>query len=253
MKQHEKALADFERALELDPQDNCCAHTNRAYSYMMTGAMGKAVPDLVFAAEERDDHWAARQLALMYGFGRYGIKADPALGKRWCERAAKQGETWPMNARRDVRPGWRPAQPGLRDWFESAATRGRPIAAISHTCTGPAKLRGMAAARTMGMRAATQGNERARSKLLSSRWLHSSFTARRAGLIRRRRKQRRDQYFFADRSETLHRRARDPEIDHPLASCRGLAFPGPQLVVDMQLEPAPFDPQVLPAVGRQDG
>jgi tetratricopeptide (TPR) repeat protein len=173
MKQHQKALADFERALELDPQDNCCAHTNRAYSYMMTGAVGKAVPDLEFAAEERDDHWAARQLALMYGFARYGMKADPALDKRWCERAAKQGDPWSMYCIGGMYDAGMavPRNPVMAaQWFERAAERGvadaqADIAYLYWTGEG-VSWNGLAALQWW-MRAATQGNERARRKLLS--------------------------------------------------------------------------------------
>lgn len=173
MNQHEKALADFDRALELDPEDNCCAHANRAYSHMMIGATGKAVPDLIFAAEDRDDHWAARQLAVMYGFGRYGMTPDPALAKRWCERAAKQGDPWSMycmGGLYDAGMGVPRDSAMAARWFERAAERGvadaqADIAYMYWTGEGVA-WNGLTALQWW-MRAATQGNERARQKLIS--------------------------------------------------------------------------------------
>jgi tetratricopeptide (TPR) repeat protein len=173
MNQHQKALADFDRALELDPQDNCCAHTNRAYSHMMTGAIAKAVPDLVFAAEERDDHWAARQLAVMYGFGRYGMKPDPASAKRWCERAAKQGDPWSMYCMGGLYDAGMsvPRDSAMAaGWFERAAERGvadaqADIAYMYWTGEGVG-WNGLTALHWW-IRAAMQGNERARQKLIS--------------------------------------------------------------------------------------
>ena len=171
--QHQKALEDFNRALELDPEDNCCAHTNRAYSFIMTGATGKAMPDLIFAAEERDDHWAAQQLALMYGFGRYGMKADPAVAKRWCERAAKQGDPWSMYCMGGLYYAGMAVKPDAvlaAQWFERAAERGIADAQADIAYlywTGEGVSWNGAKSLYWWMRAATQGNERARQKLVS--------------------------------------------------------------------------------------
>jgi len=173
MNQHQKALADFERALQIDPEDNCCAHANRAYSYMMTGATAKALPDLEFAAVERDDHWAAQQLAVMYGFGRYGMKQDHAVAKRWCERAGKQGDPWAMYCMGGLHYAGAsvPRNAALAaQWFERAANRGiadaqADIAYMYWTGEG-VSWNGLRAV-YWWMRAASQGNERARQKLVS--------------------------------------------------------------------------------------
>jgi tetratricopeptide (TPR) repeat protein len=173
MNQHKKAIEDFDRALELDPQDNCCAHTNRAYSYIVTGAIGKAVPDLEYAAEERDDHWAAQQLAVMYGFGRWGMKRDPAVAKRWCERAAKQGDPWAMYCMGGLYDSGIAVQHNsmlAAQWFERAAERGVADAQADIAYmywTGEGVSWNPVSALQWWMRAATQGNERARQKLIS--------------------------------------------------------------------------------------
>jgi len=92
--EHRKAVEDFNRALELDPESSCCPGTrsNRAASYLKLGALDKAMPDLMAAALDDDNAWATRELAMMYAFGQHGFKTDYGAARRWCERAAKQGD-----------------------------------------------------------------------------------------------------------------------------------------------------------------
>jgi TPR repeat protein len=131
MNRHDKAIQDFDRAIELDPDDECCGNTrsSRGHSYLVTGALDKALPDLIHAAEERDDQWAARQLAGMYAYGWHGMKIDPARARPWCERAARQGDAWSMYCLGYVyRTGWggqRDLAKGLY-WMERAAERSIP-------------------------------------------------------------------------------------------------------------------------------
>ena len=130
MKRHDKAIEDFDRALKLDPDDQCCGntHSNRGYSYLATGALARALPDLIHAAEEMDDHWAARQLAGMYAYGWHGVGVDPKRARPWCERAARQGDAWSMYCLGHVyRTGWGGAQRDLArglQWMQRAAERG---------------------------------------------------------------------------------------------------------------------------------
>jgi len=188
MNQHQKALADFDRALEIDPQDNCCAHTNRAYSFMMTGATAKALPDLEFAAVERDDHWAAQQLAVMYGFGRYGMKQDHAVARRWCERAGKQGDPWAMYCMGGLYYAGAsvPRDAALAaQWFERAAERGIADAQADIAYmywTGEGVRWNGTASLYWWMRAAAQGNARAtQAPLLRHRARADPCAARRLG------------------------------------------------------------------------
>jgi TPR repeat protein len=130
LKQHDKAIADFDRALELDPDDQCCGntHSNRGASYLATGALAKALPDLVHAAERMDDHWAARELAGMYAYGWHGTRVDPKRARPWCERAARQGDAWSMYCLGHVyRTGWGGVRPDAvkgHQWMQRAAERG---------------------------------------------------------------------------------------------------------------------------------
>jgi TPR repeat protein len=130
MERHDRAIVDFDRALELDPEDQCCGntHSNRGYSYLMSGALPKALPDLVHAAEQMDSQWAARTLVGIYAYGQYGARIDLQRARPWCERAARQGDAWSMHCLGHIyRTGWGGTQRDLakgRDWMQRAAERG---------------------------------------------------------------------------------------------------------------------------------
>ncbi|HYY61878.1 MAG TPA: DUF4034 domain-containing protein, partial [Burkholderiales bacterium] len=91
--EHVKAIADFDQALDLDPFGECCSgvRSNRARSFLRIGQVDKGIADLLVAAEN-DDAFAARELAVIYAFGKYGRKPDYPAAVRWCDRAAKQGD-----------------------------------------------------------------------------------------------------------------------------------------------------------------
>lgn len=130
--QHAKAIEDYDRALELDPDGSCCSGTrsNRGRSYLHLKRVDKALADLLIAAEN-DDAFAARELAAMYAFGKHGVKRDYVAARQWCERAGKQGDGLAMycmggilhaglGVPKDVK--------GAAKWFEGAAQRGVPDA-----------------------------------------------------------------------------------------------------------------------------
>src|SRR6266513_7235 len=126
--QHDKAIEDYTRVLEIDPSGGCCSGTRsgRAQSYLKLGNIDKALADLTYAAEA-DDRWAARELALMYAFGKYGFKRDYKTARRWCERAAKQGDGLSMYSVGSIHHAGldTPKNPALAaKWFEGAASRG---------------------------------------------------------------------------------------------------------------------------------
>ena len=109
----------------------------------------------------------------MYGFGRYGMKQDYVMAKRWCERAGKQGDPWAMYCMGGLYYAGAsvPRDPAAAaQWFERAASRGiadaqADIAYMYWTGEG-VSWNGVRAV-YWWMRAATQGNGRARQKLLS--------------------------------------------------------------------------------------
>jgi TPR repeat protein len=126
--QHDKAIADFTRVLEIDASGGCCPGTrsNRARSYLHTGAKDKALADLLIAARN-DDQFAARELAMIYAFGRHGFKRDYAAARPWCERAAKQGDGLAMYCLGGMYHAGLGAPKDLASaayWFGSAAVRG---------------------------------------------------------------------------------------------------------------------------------
>jgi len=130
--QPQKAIADFGRSLDIDPDEHCgCnAYSGRAEAWLALGARDKALPDLIHAAEVQDNHWAARQLAGMYAYGWHGMNPDPQRARPWCERAAKQGDPWSMHCiAHAYRTGWggakRDPAKGLH-WMQRAADRGIP-------------------------------------------------------------------------------------------------------------------------------
>ena len=125
---HAKAIADYDRALQIDPEGACCSgtHSARARSYLVIGEVQKGINDLVSAAES-DDTWAARELAMIYAFGKYGFKRDYALGRRWCEQSARHGDGWAMYCLGGLYHAGLgvPREPArAAKWFESAAKRG---------------------------------------------------------------------------------------------------------------------------------
>ena len=125
---HAKAIADFDRALELDPEGACCSGTrgNRARSYLTMGEVQKGINDLVIAAEA-EDTWASRELAMIYASGKYGFKRDYVAARRWCELSAKQGDGWAMYCIGGIHHaglGVPKDVPRAARWFESAAKRG---------------------------------------------------------------------------------------------------------------------------------
>ena len=125
---HAKAIADFDRALQLDPDGTCCSGTrgNRARSYLTIGEVQKGINDLVIAAEA-EDTWASRELAMIYASGKYGFKRDYVAARRWCELSAKQGDGWAMYCIGGIHHaglGVPKDVPRAARWFESAAKRG---------------------------------------------------------------------------------------------------------------------------------
>jgi TPR repeat protein len=109
----------------------------------------------------------------MYGFGRWGMKRDPAVARRWCERAAKQGDPSAMYCMGGLYDAGIavPRNPVLAaQWFERAAERGVADAQADIAYmywTGEGVSWNPVLALQWWMRAATQGNERARQKLIS--------------------------------------------------------------------------------------
>jgi TPR repeat protein len=126
--EHAKAIPDYDRALEIDPEGACCSGTYaaRGRSYLATGELHKGINDLVIAAEA-DDKWAARELASIYAFGKHGFKRDYLLGRRWCEVSAKQGDGLAMYCLGSLyHAGLGVPKDAARagKWFEGAAKRG---------------------------------------------------------------------------------------------------------------------------------
>ena len=126
--ENEKAIADYNRVLELDPEGGCCPGTrsNRARAYLKTGKIDLAAADLRHAAA-RDDAFAARELAMMYAFGRHGFKRDYAAARPYCERAAKQGDPLAMYCLGSVYHaglGTSKDLPAAAYWFAAAGARG---------------------------------------------------------------------------------------------------------------------------------
>ena len=125
---HAKAIADFDRALELDPDGSCCSGTrsSRARSHLVSGEVQKGISDLV-AAAEAEDTWASRELAMIYAYGKYGFKRDFVVARRWCEMSAKQGDGMAMYCLGGIYHGGLGVPKDLRlavRWFEDAASRG---------------------------------------------------------------------------------------------------------------------------------
>jgi TPR repeat protein len=173
--QLDKAIDDFNRVIELDPGGGCCsgARSNRASAYLKSGKKEQGLADLVYAAE-RDDAWAAGQLARIYAFGQYGFKTDYAQARRWCERAAKQGDGLAMYCLGGL---YHAGQGAPKDmafaayWFAEAGQRGvgdgaADVGIMYWNGTGVSQDRDVAA--RWWRLAASQGNKRAAAKLLDN-------------------------------------------------------------------------------------
>jgi len=132
----QEAIADYDRALELDPDGECCSGTrsNRGRILLRTGAVDRGMADLL-AAAENDDTWAVRELAVISAFGKYGRKPDYVAAVRWCERAAKQGDPLSMYCMGGLYIAGqgvpRDAAKAAR-WFEEAAKRNVPDAQVDY-------------------------------------------------------------------------------------------------------------------------
>ncbi|HEV3011037.1 MAG TPA: DUF4034 domain-containing protein [Burkholderiales bacterium] len=170
--QLDKAIEDYSRVLEIDPDGGCCPGTraNRARAYLKIGKKELALADLLYAAP-RDDAWAARELAMIYAFGRHGFKRDYVVAKRWCERAAKQGDPMAMYCLGGIHHaglGTAKDLPLAAYWFASAGVRG---VADAQTDVGIMYWSGQGVPedRSRAVQwwrlAAAQGNQRAANKL----------------------------------------------------------------------------------------
>lgn len=170
--QDEKAIEDYNRVLEVDPHGGCCPGTrsNRGRAYLKAGKKELALQDLLDAAA-RDDAWAARELAMIYAFGRYGFKRDYAAAKPWCERAAKQGDGLAMYCLGGIYHAGLGTAKDLAlaaYWFGSAGMRG---IAEAQTDVGIMYWQGQGVPQDQARAvqwwrlAAAQGNQRAAAKL----------------------------------------------------------------------------------------
>jgi tetratricopeptide (TPR) repeat protein len=173
--ENEKAIADYNRALELDPASGCCPGTrsNRARAYLKTGKIELALEDLRYAAA-RDDAFAARELAMIYAFGRHGFKRDYVAAKPYCERSAKQGDPLAMYCLGSIYHaglGTPKDLPAAVYWFTAAGARGvvdaQTDAGIMYW-QGEGVPRDPDRAAQWWRAAAAQGNQRAADKL----WEH---------------------------------------------------------------------------------
>jgi TPR repeat protein len=174
--ENEKAIADYSRVLEVEPTDGCCPGTrsNRARAYLKTAKIDLALEDLRQAAV-RDDGFAARELAMIYGYGRYGVKRDYAAAKPYCERAAKQGDPLAMYCLGSAfyaGLGGPKDLPAAAYWFAAAGARGvvdaQTDAGIVYWQGGQGLPRDADRAARWWRLAAGQGDQRAADKL----WEH---------------------------------------------------------------------------------
>lgn len=97
LKMWDLALQDFQRALELDPSGECCdgIHASLAKGQLENRQIQEGLANLIEAAE-RENTWAMREVAIIFAFGRYGMKPDYVQARRWCGRAARQGDAMSM-------------------------------------------------------------------------------------------------------------------------------------------------------------
>jgi TPR repeat protein len=174
LNQYDKAIRDYSRALEIDPDGECCSdvRVSRASAFLKTGAKAEALADLTEAAAD-DNERAARELGLIHIMGRHGFKPDYQQGREWCEFAAKRGDGMSMYCMGSLYHGGLgvtkdPAR--AAHWFERAARRGvadaqTDLAYMLWNGAGIAQNRDQA---VVWWRAAIQqNNARARSQLES--------------------------------------------------------------------------------------
>jgi TPR repeat protein len=179
---HAKAIADMTRALALDPDGSCCSGTrsNRARSYLRIGAKDKALEDLLIAARQ-EDAFAARELAMIYAFGRHGFKRDYGAAKPYCERAAKQGDGLAMyclGSMYHAGLGTPKDSASAAYWMASAAVRGvadaqADVGFMYWQGEGVAQDRERAA--QWWRIAASKGNKRAAAQLRNNSYYWSYF------------------------------------------------------------------------------
>jgi TPR repeat protein len=174
--QHEKAIEDYTRSLELDPESACCSGTRagRASSYLKLGALDKGMTDLLDAATRDGNAWATAQLAVMYLEGKYGVKKDYDAARQWCERSAKKGDPLSMYCMGGL---YDQGLGGPKDlklaayWYQRAAERGiadaqADFAFMLWDGEGVAQDRDRAV--KFWRAAAKQGNARAKRRLESN-------------------------------------------------------------------------------------
>lgn len=174
LKQYEKALPDLDRAVELDPYGECCssARSNRARVLLRTGQIEKGMADMLMAAQNEDE-FAIRELAVIYAFGRYGVKRDYVVARRWCERAAKQGDGLAMYCLGGILHaglGVPKDAAGAAKWFKGAAERGIADAQADlgvMLWSGQGVAQDRAQAIRWWRTAALKGNKRAQAQLES--------------------------------------------------------------------------------------
>jgi TPR repeat protein len=173
--QHEKAIEDYTRSLELDPDSACCSGTRsgRARSYLKLGVLDKAMTDLLEAATH-DDAAATKQLAVIYLEGKYGVSKDYDAARHWCERSAKKGDSLSMYCMGGL---YDQGLGGPKDlklaayWYQRAAERGiadaqADFAFMLWDGEGVAQDRDRAV--KFWRAAARQGNARAKRRLESN-------------------------------------------------------------------------------------
>ena len=169
--QHEKAVTELTRALELDPDLAHCCLGNRAFALLKLKRVDAAIADLI-TATTAGDAWSERTLISVYAFGEYGVKPDWDKAAAWCKRAADHGEGMGIycigGMYNEGKGGYPLDIVQATKWFEKAAEKGISDAQAD---TGFSYWdgRGVAIDHARAIHwwraAAMQGNERARLKL----------------------------------------------------------------------------------------
>lgn len=169
------ALKDFNHSLEIDPENWCCyswMHAHRGKILIKQGLIEKGITDLV-AAADADDAWAATELAVMYAFGKRGVKINYSVARRWCERAAKQGDGLSMYCMGGLYLDGLGVPKDIAraaKWFESAAIQGIDDAQADYAFmlwNGQGVTSDHDAAIHWWLAAAKQNNQRAKTQLES--------------------------------------------------------------------------------------
>jgi len=168
----DQAIADYTRYLDMGGK--CCSlvrGAGRADTWLKLGAIDKALPELQKAALEDDDAWAARELSRIYLSGKYGVAKDLDAARRWCERAARQGDPLSMYClagMMDAGVGGPVDQKGAVRWYGRAAERGIADAQADYASilwTGRGVEKDHPRAIKFWRAAARQGNGRAKAQL----------------------------------------------------------------------------------------